>query len=140
MKKGSKEAKEWGKRMRAMRKKEKPQKVNKPVSVKSRKVIRMSRKERKHGKKGTTFHVVPDLLYAGSAGMLLGGTAQSVWDGYKQNGLGYALNEALPFSFTNSMLPAALPAAELAVAGIVIQKVAKYLGLNKIGSKDVRVF
>jgi hypothetical protein len=139
MKKGSPEAKAWGKRMRTLRKKEKSQKVNKPVSVKSHKVSKMSKKERRHGKKGTTFHVVPDVLYAGAAVELLGPAAENVYAGYKAQGASYALNEALPWSLGNQVMPAIVPAAEIAVLGIVIQKVAKYMGLNKIGTKDIKV-
>jgi len=135
MKKGSPEAKAWGKRMRALRKGEKSQKVNKPVSVKSHKVMRMSKKERKHGKRGTTYHAVPDLLYAGSAVELLGPAAQTVWANRSSMG---SINTSDLIQY--QILPQVIPAAELAVIGVVVQKAAKYLGLNRIGTKDVKVF
>ena len=140
MKKGSPEAKAWGKRMRSLRKREKSQKVNKPVSVKCHKVIRMSKKERKHGKKGTTFHVVPDLFYTGSAVELLGPAVGNMYDSARANGLSYAMDTVLPWAIQNQVMPAIVPAAELAVIGVVIQKAAKWLGVNRIGTKNVKVF
>ena len=139
MKKGSPEAKAWGKRMRAMRKREKSRKINKPVSVMSHKVRSMSKRERKHGKKGTTYHVIPDLMYVGAAAELLGPSAVNIYDGYKSGGLAGA-QAGLNWSIGNQILPAVVPAAELAIAGIIVQKVARFMGLNKIGTKDVKVF
>lgn len=140
MKKGSKEAKEWGKRMRSLRKREKTQKVNKPISVKSGKVKTMSKKERRHGKKGSVFHVIPDLFYAGAAIELVGPAAENVYSGFRSQGLSFAMDTVLPWSINNQIIPAVVPAAELAVIGVVIQKLAKFVGLNRIGTKDVKVF
>lgn len=141
LKKGSDAAKAWGKKMKALRTSKTKANINKPVFVKRSKVKpKMSKKNsRRHGKKGTTFHVIPDLFYAGAALELVGPAAGNVYDGFKQSGLG-GLADNIDYSIKNQIIPAALPAAELAVAGIVIQKVAKWMGLNKIGSKDVKVF
>jgi hypothetical protein len=133
LKKGSDAAKAWGKKMKAY--------INKPVLNHNGKVKpKMSKKNgRKHGKKGTTFHVVPDLLYAGAAATIALPLVDDVYDGYKSNGYTGAM-KGLNWYVTEQMAPAAVPAAELAIAGIVIQKVAKWIGLNKIGTKDVKVF
>lgn len=135
MEKGSPEAKAWGRRMRALRKSEKSQKVNKPVSVKSPKVIRMSNDKKRHVKRKQVYHAVPDLLYAGSAVELLGPAAQAVWESRSDLG---SVNTTDLIKY--QIIPQVVPAAELAVIGVVVQKAAKWLGLNKFGTKDVKVF
>lgn len=147
MEKGSPEAIAWGRRMRKLREGEKTQKVNKPISVKSGKVKTMSerdrrerRRERRHHKRGNTFHVIPDLFYAGAAIELVGPAAENVFSGFRSQGLNFAMDTVLPWSINNQVIPAIMPAAELAVIGVAIQKIAKYVGLNKIGTKDVKVF
>jgi len=100
---------------------------------------RMSKDKRKSHRKETVFHLIPDLFYAGSAAELAGPTAVNVYNEFKAGGMA-AAGPALNWSIHNELLPDAVPAAELAIVGIVVQKVAKYLGLNKIGTKRIKVF
>jgi len=109
----------------------------------SRGVKRMSKRS-KGRKRESVFHAIPDLFYAGSA-LVIGGPAVSNAVGNYRNGGGgmsglQTMVSDLPWTVSNEIIPNALPAAELAVTGIVIQKVAKWLGLNRFGTKRVKVF
>lgn len=136
MKKGSPEALEWGRRMRNKRKSV-DKKEYKPESHGISKVRSMSKRNkgvRRH-KSHTVYHAVPDLFYACAGVELLGPAAQTIW---ANKGDLASINPTDLIQY--QIMPQVLPAAELAAIGVVIQKAAKWLGISRIGTKDVKVF
>jgi hypothetical protein len=101
--------------------------------------VRMSKKDRVKHKREPVFHVVPDLFYAGAAYELVGPALGNILE-YRSEGLSGMLDPANVGYSVGMMTQNALPAAELAVTGIVIQKVAKWIGINRFGSKRIKVF
>lgn len=141
LKKGSEAAKAWGRKMKALRNSKSKEKLNKPVLNHNGKVKpKMSEKnDRKPGKKRTTIHVVPDLLFAAGAVEFAGPLVDDLYYGWKDAGVN-GFMKGLDWYVTQQMVPAAVPAAELAVAGIIAKKAAKWLGINRVGTKNIKVF
>ena len=143
-KKGSPEAKAWGKRMRALRMSKDHGNVNKPVSVKhTRKVIRISKKDKRR-KSERAIHLVPDALAVGAGAALVGpeaGFIVNLWkDGsppWSSTGPfgGGAAGETI-----GNIMTGVKPAAYLAGAAIGAKYIGKWLGLNRVGSKKVKLF
>lgn len=153
LKKGSEAAKAWGRKMRELRNSKSKRNINKPVSVmhSRKKVIRISRKNRGHkehrgGKRA--FHVVPDLMEVGGIAYPF---IDSSTTGYSALGsLGNAVmgtggvsrSQAISDAFDNlkgNFSNSLLPAGELIIGGLVVKWLGKKTGLNKVGTKEVKI-
>ena len=134
MKKGSPEAKAWGAKMRRMREsKTGNRKRNKPIRATSH----MKDEKRKSRKRA--FHVVPDLLYAGAGYELVGPALINLYGDFKGGGI-QALGNQGNIEFSIEQIKAgAIPAVELAIAGKIVSWAGKKLGLNKVGTKEVKL-
>lgn len=136
LKKGSPEAKAYMDKIRNG----KPIRDDKPKG--ERRMTKRKSKGVRHKKE--IYHAIPDLFYAGAAAIIAGPAASNAYGNYKNGGGGMAglqtMVSDLPWTVSNEVIPNALPAVELAVVGVIIQKVAKMVGLNRIGTKRVKVF
>lgn len=107
--------------------------------------MRASSKGGKHKRHIDRVHLIPDLLYAGAA-------AEPFINGDNTGGdaaLGYALRngggdlsttaEGTIWRVKQNIVPAAKDAAILAIIGYAFQWMGKKTGLNKIGTKKVKL-
>ena len=140
LKKGSPEAKAWGRKMKALRSQGKPKSRGPRGNS-------MAEKPKKNGKRKMTVHLIPDALIAGgvispsfdpntSAGNDFWGaltTSSNPTVGTKVSQSIVALKDEYT-SFGNL-----LTAAELIVGGIVVKWIGKKTGMNRIGTKEVKL-
>lgn len=143
LKKGSEAAKAWGRKMKALRTSKSKGNINKPVRVRrSRKL--MSRKKEYHRKHKSEIHVIPDLFYASAAAIPFVTTTPesqtSAVDSLMMPGAPIGERVA---NFANASTQGAIqnivPIAELAVIGWAARVLGKKLGLNRIGTKEVKL-
>lgn len=136
MKKGSPEAKAWGRRMRAMRNKG-SSKVNKRVSVKSS--SRMS-KRKSYGKKSKrAIHLVPDALAVMVPVSLV--TEQTAGSSVIANVQNKDYSGAATVLMDEITSTAGLKAPVVFGIGALVAKWAgRKLGLSRIGTDEVKLF
>jgi len=134
MKKGSAEAKEWGRRMRLLRKHGGSSKINKGVSVKSGKVRKMSKRTFSHRHK-PVIHAVPTLLVAGAiADPLFTGAANitgSPYDALKNKDVTGAID-----GLTSNVLALWKQEAVMLVGAWVTKKLGRKFN---VGTKEVKL-
>lgn len=103
-----------------------------------------SPKRRGGHKSKPKIHVVPDILYLASATVLLGPAITNEIGQFRNNSgtlsdkIGAVAENIVP-NLTDNVIPNVIPAVELAIIGKVISWGGKKLGLNKLGTKEVKV-
>ena len=140
LRKGSPEAKAWGRKMSALRSPGKP-KSGRPRGNS------VTKKTKKNGKRKMIVHLIPDVLIAG--GVISPSFDQNTSAGNDFWGalttptnptLGIKASQsivALKDEYTNS--GNLLTAAELIIGGLVVKWVGKKTGMNRIGTKEVKL-
>lgn len=150
LKMGSEAAKAWGRKMKALRNSKSERNINKPVSVKhsTKKVIKISKKNKGHRSGKRAFHVVPDLMEVGGIAYPF---IDSSTTGYSALGSlsnavmgtgGVSRSQAVADAFDNlkgNFQNSLLPAGELIIGGLVVKWLGKKTGLNKVGTKEVKI-
>ena len=149
LKKGSEAAKAWGRKMKALRTSKTKANINKPVFVKRSKVKpKMSKKNRKYRHKERPIHLVPDVMEIGGIAFPFfntGGTGYSA-AGSLANAImgtgGVSRSQAMADAvdnFTGNLKDSVIPAGELIIGGLVVKWLGKKFGLNKVGTKEVKI-
>jgi len=151
LKKGSEAAKAWGRKMKALRVSKSKGNINKPDLDRSKKVkTKMSKKKSYRGKhRARAFHVVPDIMEIGGVafpffnsagtGYSAAGSLANAIMGTGGVSRSQAMSDAVD-NFTGNLKDSVLPAGELIVGGLVVKWIGKKFGLNKIGTKEVKLF
>ena len=88
-----------------------------------------------HRRKERELHLLPDVFEVGAAGILTIPAAQAVWA--NRSDLGAINGSDL---WANQIKPQIVPAIELGVVGLALKWIGKKTGLNRVGTKGVRLF
>lgn len=129
--KGSPEAKAWGRKMALLRD---GGSMKKP---RGNSVVKKTGTKRRIGK--MKVHLLPDIFYVGAGYELVGPAIINMVEDVKGGGMAALGDQGNIMGSLDMVKAGAIPAAELAVVGIVLKWAGKKLGLNRVGTKEVKL-